>query len=481
MGYQDKLETIQKLAKIGLWELDLINNKLSWSNEIYNIFELDKDEFEPSYEKFLEVIFEDDRELVNSSYLKSLEDKKDYSIIHRLKMQDGRIKYVEEQCETIFDKDGKPLVSHGTVQDITEITIANKKLFEEAKELEAIFNNTIDGLAIMDKETNFIKVNKTYCELTGYSEEELLQTSCLALTAPEDLEKTLIANQAFLEGNDEKATLEKTCLGKDRRIEARLYASWLPNKEHMLINMKDLSKDNLLQEQAKLFSMKEMIENIAHQWRQPLSTISSIASGINLLDRYNKLESHNFQKDMNLILDQVNILSNTIDDLSNFIVTNGSLERASLVKIVEQSLNIFKPSIKMNSLDIITNFNEDIYIDAYVNELIQAFLNILNNSKDALLKQNNKRVIFVSTKKTENGLELEFKDCGGGVAKENLNRLFEPYFTTKHQSFGTGIGLSMTYKFLVERHSCDVKVENCSFVYEKQECKGLAFKILFKA
>lgn len=481
MGYQDKLETIQKLAKIGLWELDLVTNKLSWSNEIYNIFELDKDEFEPSYEKFIEVIFEEDRELVNSAYMKSLENREDYSIVHRLKMQDGRIKYVEEQCETIFDKDGKALISKGTVQDVTEITLANKKLFEEAKELEAIFNNTIDGLAIMDKETNFIKVNKTYCELTGYSEEELLQTSCFALTAPEDLEKTFLANQEFLEGNQESAVLEKTCIGKDRRIEARLYSSWLPNKEHMLINMKDLSKDNLLQEQSKLFSMKEMIENIAHQWRQPLSTISSIASGINLLDRYNKLESHNFQKDMNIILDQVNILSNTIDDLSNFIVTESSLERASLVKVLEQSLNIFKPSINMNSLEIITKFDEDIYIDAYVNELIQAFLNILNNSKDALLKQKDRRAILIETKKVADGLELEFKDCGGGMSKENLSRIFEPYFTTKHQSFGTGIGLSMTHKFLVERHNCEVKVENCNFKYKNKECRGLAFKVYFKA
>ncbi len=484
--YKYQVETIQKLAKIGFWELDLEKNDLTWTDEIYNIFGLDKKLFKPSYEDFLNAIHEEDRELVNSAYLKSLEDKKDYSVIHRLKMSDGKIKYVKEQCKTIFDETGKALISQGTIQDITELTLAKHKIEEEAlqlklqqEELEAIFNNTIDGLAIVDKDTNFLKVNKTYCEITGFSQEELLKTSCIALTSPEDIEKTIQVNEEFLKGDKEHTVLEKTCFGKYRKIEAKLYASWLPNKEHILVNMKDLSKDNLLQEQAKLFSMKEMLESVAHQWRQPLSTISSVASGINLLKQYDKLDNHDFQKDMNTVLEQVNYLSNTIDDLSNFVVKSDELEPLSIVSTFEKALNIFSTSATINGIQIITNLNDDLIINAYSNELIQAFINILTNSKDALLQVLDERLILITTKKEKNQLILEIKDSGGGVDKSIKARIFEPYFTTKHQSFGTGIGLSMTHKFLTSRHNAHIKLDNSEFIYRDKNHKGLSVKIYF--
>jgi hemerythrin-like metal-binding protein len=117
---QYDLNEAQHLAKIGSWKLDFVNNKLEWSDEVFNIFGRDAETFDPSYETFLQTIHPDDRERVNRAYTSSLINKKPYNITHRLLMKDDSIKYIQEHCESVFDEEGKPLTSKGTVQDITE-------------------------------------------------------------------------------------------------------------------------------------------------------------------------------------------------------------------------------------------------------------------------------------------------------------------------------------------------------------------------
>jgi len=127
----------QRLSHIGNWELDLINDKLTWSDEIYRIFEIDKEQFPASYESFLETIHPDDRDAVHDAYSHSLVSQEPYEINHRLLMKDGRIKYVSERCESSFDADGKPIRSAGTVQDITEKSVITAKM-EHTQRLESL-------------------------------------------------------------------------------------------------------------------------------------------------------------------------------------------------------------------------------------------------------------------------------------------------------------------------------------------------------
>ncbi len=131
-----RLVEAQHLAHIGNWELDLIEDVLTWSDEIYQIFEIDKEEFGASYEAFLDAIHPDDRKAVNRAYTESVETRKPYNIVHRLLMQDGRVKYVNERCETTYDAVGKPLRSIGTVQDITEQKLREDELRRYRDHLE---------------------------------------------------------------------------------------------------------------------------------------------------------------------------------------------------------------------------------------------------------------------------------------------------------------------------------------------------------
>lgn len=128
---ESRLKEAQRLAHIGSWELDLVSDKLFWSDEIFEIFEIDKSSFEGSYKAFLDAIHPDDRDLVNREFRRSVKNKTPYSIDHRLLMKNGKIKFVHERCETFYNVDRKPVRSIGTVQDITDRILAlqeNQKL-----------------------------------------------------------------------------------------------------------------------------------------------------------------------------------------------------------------------------------------------------------------------------------------------------------------------------------------------------------------
>lgn len=131
-----RLNQAQQIAKIGSWELDLRENRLWWSPQIYQMFELDPNEFGASYEAFLAAIHADDREMVNKAYTDSLKHKRPYEITHRLLMKDGRVKYVNEKCESFFDQQGAPVRSIGTVQDVTLLKLADEALRQSHEALE---------------------------------------------------------------------------------------------------------------------------------------------------------------------------------------------------------------------------------------------------------------------------------------------------------------------------------------------------------
>ena len=138
-----RLQKAQRIAHLGHWELNLQSKNLYWSDEVFRIFEIDQSLFGASYEAFLEAIHPDDREMVNQTYNQHLQDGIPYSIVHRLLMTDGRIKYVQEQCETTQDSDGRLLISRGTVLDITSL----KEAEHQRQQAEASLRQIVEGTA----------------------------------------------------------------------------------------------------------------------------------------------------------------------------------------------------------------------------------------------------------------------------------------------------------------------------------------------
>ncbi|OGS91864.1 MAG: hypothetical protein A2Z95_10270 [Gallionellales bacterium GWA2_60_18] len=166
---QELLNEAQRLGRLGSWELDLLSGELRWSDENYRIFEVDPAVRALSYETFLDTVHPDDRDKVDRAYSQSLRDRQPYDVVHRLLFAGGRIKWVHEHCDTVFDVSGKPLRSVGMTQDITE-----QKLNEEALRVAAITFESHDAILITDTSGNIVRVNRAFSAITGYRPEEVL-------------------------------------------------------------------------------------------------------------------------------------------------------------------------------------------------------------------------------------------------------------------------------------------------------------------
>jgi PAS domain S-box-containing protein len=371
---------------------------------------------------------------------------------------------------------------YASVRDITKQKETENKILEQKLEFETIFHSSKDGIAILDMESNFINFNQAYLDITGFTGEELLTKSCIELTAPEDRQESIDIMSSILEiGHIEN--FQKTCIVKGgKRVFTNMSISLLPDKKRILLLTKDITGLRLMEEQGKLASMGEMIGNIAHQWRQPLSVISTAVTGMKLQKEYNLLTDKIFNDDCDAINENVQYLSKTIDDFRNFIKGDESFSNVKISEIIEDTLHILDASFLIHYIKINLSIDDDLEIYANKNELQQALINILNNAKDILVEKidDKERMISISTKKIDDSsLELKICDTGGGIPADVIERIFEPYFTTKHQSQGTGLGLSMTHKIITERHNQVISIANEKFKYNDKEYIGACFKIIF--
>jgi len=246
-------------------------------------------------------------------------------------------------------------------------------------------------------------------------------------------------------------------------------------KQEVQINLQIQEK---LFKSEKLAAMGEMIGNISHQWRQPLSVISTASTGIIMQKEYGLLDETKLIDTCNIINDNAQYLSKTIDDFRNFIRGN----RIKLMFKLEDTINSFshlmESSIKKYNINIILNLDKDIMIDGYENELTQCLINIFNNAKDALIeKKVEDKLIFINTSIEDNEVIIQIKDNANGIEDALLKKIFEPYFTTKHQKQGTGLGLHMTYTLISEGMNGTIEAKNISFKYNNKNYTGAEFII----
>ncbi len=222
--------------------------------------------------------------------------------------------------------------------------------------------------------------------------------------------------------------------------------------------------------QSKLASMGEMIGNIAHQWRQPLTHISYILMNIKTAYEKDKLSPQYFEKKTKLANAQIKYLSNTIDDFRDFFKNTNQKEEFDLSEAIKEVSNLLKGSFKAHQINVEFDLDENIQVKAYRGEFLQVLFNIFNNAKDEFIKKDIENPILnIKTSIKKEKIKIEIKDNAGGIKKELLEKIFEPYFTTKDK--GLGIGLYMS-KIIIEKSDGKLEVQNIK--------SGASFIIIFK-
>lgn len=211
-------------------------------------------------------------------------------------------------------------------------------------------------------------------------------------------------------------------------------------------------KDTLLLQQSKLAAMGELLNNIAHQWRQPLNNIAVSIQTMQYLNKAGELSQEEMDRDIKAVMDILFYMSGTIDDFRSFFIKDREKREFVLQEIVEKTLNLLRSTLEDKGIMVKVEAEADVRATGYPNEYAQSLMNILNNAHDALLeRQVQGPSITLVIKQEESRSVLTVSDNAGGIPQQILPQIFEPYFTTKGPSQGTGIGLYMA-KTMIERN-----------------------------
>ena len=211
-------------------------------------------------------------------------------------------------------------------------------------------------------------------------------------------------------------------------------------------------KDELMLQQAKMAQMGEMISMIAHQWRQPLSTISAIAQNLRISTMLQEPISNDLLNEKLLSINShITMLSETIDDFRNFFRPDKEKNSVILDDLIHKALDVLESSLSKHTIELTLNLTIQKPIVSFQNELLQVLINLIANAIDAFTKNQSFKHITITSSMSDKIATITVSDNAGGIQEENIDTIFEPYFSTKETKNGTGLGLYMS-KLIIEEH-----------------------------
>ncbi len=444
-----------------------------------NFYGYTKEEFEKLKISDLNTLSE---EQIRAEIQRATSMKNDYfEFKHRLKS--GEEKDVKVHSIPATFKNKKVLCS--TIEDITNQLQTKYELIKSKQIYENMFKLTNVGMFVTKADLKVVDVNKKFLDMLGYSKEEVLKLDMYGITYEGDYNNSAEKYKKALNKEIDSFILEKKYQKKDGSLFDAILSSKMVRDEngellYALGTVLDVTefkkKDTLLLQQSKMASMGEMLSNIAHQWRQPLSLISTLSSGSKLQKELGLLTKDKEIEAFEKIIEVTLHLSNTIEDFRTFFQPDRRQEEFSTSELYEKVLKLIEAKFKNSGIQIITNI-EEIMLDSYMNNLLQVVLNIFLNAFDAFENLSDRKLIFFEIYRKGQKVIFEIKDNAGGIEESIIDRVFEPYFTTKHQFNGTGIGLYMSEE-IVKRHlDGKITVENEKFIYEDKSYTGAKFII----
>ena len=240
---------------------------------------------------------------------------------------------------------------------------------------------------------------------------------------------------------------------------------------------KNRQKDVLLQQQSRLAALGEMIGNIAHQWRQPLSAITAAISGLKLKYDLGLMEPEDMEEINEHVMQNARFLSSTIDNFRNFFKQDMEKKTFVVSDILEDCIKIIKAAYDSNFIRLEKQIDKTVHYYGSDNMLSQVVLNILSNAKDAFINQsgNNNKEVSVLMYRDGSNIVIKIKDNAGGISDEIKDKIFDPYFTTKHQSQGTGLGLYMSTQIIRNHFEGDISVHNIGEDGKMGACFEISF------
>jgi PAS domain S-box-containing protein len=382
-----------------------------------------------------------------------------------------------------------------------ELNALNQKIEMDGElRLRGLIEQAPYGFIIITESGEIFDVNEFACSVLAYDKDKFLELNAYQLFARSSTSEFEEISHQVLQAN-QKLSFDDTFLNCDNvEIPVEITAGKLviKNTPHILIMfqdiiervqaerinqqrqreievlnksledrvqeevMKNLEKDQLLIQQSKMAAMGDMMGNIAHQWRQPLNTLAIAIQDIEDAFLFDEIDEEYIRAFIALSMENVSYMSKTIDDFRNFFRPSKTKERFRLKDAIEDILQIVTAQLKNNRIDI-TLVGENYEVIGYPNEFKQVILNLTNNAKDAILdnRQSGAGLIKIEISNySDQFKEVRITDNGGGVPEHLIDKIFEPYFTTKEGNKGTGIGLYMSKTIIEENMKGELRLAN---------------------
>jgi len=463
--------------------------------------------YEPTYfldnEEAVKTVFhKDDMEGVRETLIKAIEaGKNNIHQQYRIYKKDKTLAWISEYTQVIRNNKGEPIELVGYLVDVTQ---------DKEREIlySSIINTTTEGFWLLDESLTIIDVNYSLCAMLGYTKDEMINKKPLDFIDSGDhalceaqadliddissriyeisykmknggvLQTLTNATTMYDQSGKVKTFAFMTDISKQKKIEEDLRErqesieelnNSLESKIYQEVE-KNREKDQMMYQQSRLASMGEMIGNIAHQWRQPLNIMALVMQDLYISDQLGNLTSKKVEESYDKSNNLLQYMSQTIDDFRNFFQQGGEEEAFSVKDSLDSVHSLVSTNLAYHHIDCQIDVKHDSTIKGGLNEFKQVLINIINNAQEAIETNEsaNKRIRVLITQK-DNQAIISISDDGGGINKDVIQKVFDPYFTTKNQTQGTGLGLYMS-KQIIENSMCgSLSVKNTK--------EGAEFKI----
>ena len=448
----------QEIGQMGYWRLNPVTQEVEGSDELFRIFELGHDEL--TLNAFADVVHPEDREYDLEHIQRGMEKGAPWDIEHRLLLKNGNIKWVRAIGEPHLDENGKVIHVMGIVQDITERKKAEEALQESEARYRTFVENSLQGVWQIDEMGITTFASPRMGEILGYSPNEMFGkpfSDFMDEAARKEAEVFFAKRKAGVSevldfrfihktGRDVYTTLSTVAyMDKGTFSGAVAYVTDITERKQAEEREKQLQQELILS--SRLATVGEMASGIAHEINNPLTGVMGFS------DLLMKKElPDDIRKDVNIIHEGAKRIASITDRMLTF-AHQHEPERTSvnINEIIETTLTMRAYEMKSSNIEVASELAPDIPLTfADAGQLQQVFLNIILNAEVEMKLAHGRGNLTVKTEKTDNTIRVSFKDDGPGIPRINLDRLFDPFFTTRGPDKGTGLGLSICYSIVTQ-------------------------------
>ncbi len=359
-----------------------------------------------------------------------------------------------------------------------ELLAKQKELAANNEEFSALINTSPQGLFIFEHEC-CVDINKAAISIFALKDKAAaLGKEPYAFFSPRS---HVLVREHIEQHSDEpyeafSAKDDRPLLIQGRNIETSKRAI-------RIVSIVDLTKvkeqERIISEQSKMVSLGEMITNISHHWRQPLAVIGMEANSILADIDLDTIEIEQLRLDVSEIARQTQQLSSSIVDFGYLVNDDLKSGTFDLTHSIEKVLSMQSSKLAASGIAVQKELEEGLLVNSYERALLQVFVNLIDNACDALMKIDvHERVLLIKAVRDGDKVIVRIRDSGGGIDKSLLDKLFEPYTTTKHKRAGTGMGLYFVYKTVMEKLEGEINAKNVLFHDSEKQYEGAEITVI---